>query len=235
MPVPFVVTTRPREKNSSLSCDGLDVINYPVTELVRLPVDWDAIRNFRPEIMIFTGEYSVSIACPLVREFRGAEIISIGRATAMAITRCGAASTVPESMTSDGVVALIKEKGWGRKRFALFSSAKSNMIIRNFLDSGGYDYRFFPLYDAVARDLSGLPGLLSSPGCLGIVFTSSQEAELVLRDNHIAGLLKTNGLKAFAIGTVTARSMESLGFEVAEPRGNSDLGELICKIAQGIR
>lgn len=232
LPGAFVVTTRPEEKNSPVSCGGLDVINYPVTELVRLPVDWDAIRNFHPDVLIFTSEYSASIACPLVKKFSNAEIISIGNATAKALLKCGIRSQVPEVRASAGVVSLIKQRSWGGKRFALFSSAKSNMIIRDFLISGGYDFRFFPIYDAIAKDLSGLPGLLAREGCLGIVFTSSQEAEIVLGNSYIAKLLKTRGLKTYAIGTVTARTMEAFGFTATEPRGNSDLKELICRIAE---
>lgn len=227
----FIVTTRPADKDEPLDCPGLDVENFPVTELVPLPVDWDSLISFHPQVLIFTSSYSAKIACHMLQKFPDAEKVSIGRATAEAILECGAQSYVPSIMTSEGVVALISEKAWHGKRIAIFSSAKSNMIIRNFLASGGYDFRFYALYDSVEKDLSGLPQLLTRPGCVGIIFTSSQEASIVLQQSSVSNFIKSHGVKTYAIGPVTAMTMKKLGFPPADPQGNSDLVELLCRIA----
>ena len=80
----------------------------------------------------------------------------------------------------------------GDYRFARERINKSNMIVRDFLLKEGYDFKMFTIYRSVPLDLSSLLKYILG-GCLGIIITSSQEAEIILKDQPVVSAIMNTG------------------------------------------
>ena len=228
-----LIITRPEGKaTEDVNCAGIETVNVPVTQLEDLPFDVKAFRSFDPEIVVVTSARGAETIRANIGSFgSGRTYVSIGKITGDALKSIGLNSLVPEEQTSGGIVELIKHNEWKPRRIALLSSQQSNMVVRDFLLREGYDFKLFTVYRSVPLDLSGLLKYLSE-GCLGVVMTSSQEAEIILKDRPVAAAIRNTGTRIFAIGKITADTIKKMGFTPAEPVGKSILKDLVCQIRE---
>ena len=232
----FIVTTRPEAKdNAGYSSRCFAIVNVPVTSL-KLNKDLDdaKIRNFKPDVVIFTSAYGTQTALDRFPDIFATkpEAVAIGEKTAEALVAAGLPCRLPEVRTSEGVIEIIRNNAWQNMKIILFTSSKSNRIIENFLADHGYFFIPVRLYDAVPVDSTAFIQQISSPSCFGVIITSSHEAKVVhaaLSDGKINTALLRN-VKFFAIGAPTARTMLELNLKVSDPPGESDIRELLTKI-----
>ncbi|MEM0157135.1 MAG: uroporphyrinogen-III synthase [Thermoplasmataceae archaeon] len=228
-----LIVTRPEGKaTEDLKCEGLEIINVPVTRLEDVPFNTDEFRSFNPDIVIVTSSRSADIMDKNTGLFGPNRIyVSIGRITRQALKSIGLDSVVPHEQTSAGIIQLLERNAWKTSRIALITSQQSNMIVRDFLQKKGYNYRLFTVYRSVALDSSALSKYMKR-GCLGIVVTSSQEAETILKDHTLSEQISKAETRIFAIGKTTADTIRKMGFAPAEPVGSSILQDLICQIRE---
>ncbi len=232
----FIVTTRPEAKdNAGYSSRCFSIINVPVTSLKpNKDLDDVEIRNFKPDIVIFTSSYGTQIALERFPDifFMKPEAVAIGEKTAEALVAAGLRCRLPEIRTSEGVIEIIRNNEWQNKRIILFTSSKSNRVIEDFLVDHGYCFLTVRLYDAVPIDNAAFIQRISSPSCFGVIITSSHEAKVVhaaLSDGRLNAEILRN-LKFFAIGAPTAKTMLELNLKVSDPPGESNIQELLTKI-----
>ncbi len=228
-----LIVTRPEGKIAEdPKCDGIEIINVPVTRLEDLPFNADEFHSFDPDIVIVTSSRSAETMGKHIELFGQSRIyVSIGSITQQALKSLGLESLVPLEQTSAGVINLLRQNDWITRKIALVSSQQSNMVIRDFLQNEGYNYRLFTLYRSVALDPLDLLKHLES-GCLGIVITSSQEAETILNERTLSEQLIRTGTRIFAIGKTTAETIRKMGFTPAVPVGNSILQDLVCQVKE---
>ena len=228
-----LIVTRPEGKAAgNINCPGMEIVNVPVTRLEELPFDTDTFRSFNPEIVIVTSARGADTIRSNIGSFgNGRAYISIGKITGDALRSIGLDSMVPDDQTSSGIVELIRRNGWKSHRIALLSSQQSNMVIRDFLLKEGYDFKLFTIYRSVPLDLSVLLKYILG-GCLGIIITSSQEAEIILKDQPVVSAIMNTGTLIFAIGKTTADTINKSGYTPADPVGKSVLKDLVCQIRE---
>lgn len=228
-----LIVTRPEGKaTEDINCPGIEIVNVPVTRLEELPFDAGEFETFNPEIAIVTSARGADTIRSNIGSFRSVHTyISIGKITSNALKSLGLDSLVPHDQTSGGIVELIRHNDWKSRKIVLLSSQQSNMVVRDFLLQEGYDFKLFIIYRSVPLDLSGLLGYIHG-GCLGIVITSSQEAEIILKDQPVATTIMNTGTRIFAIGKTTADTIKKSGYTPADPVGKSILKDLVCQIKQ---
>lgn len=227
----IILTTRPLEKFYPVNApEGFSIVNIPLTEIRELPVDWDHIWASAPQVLVFTSTVGARIFLDHEggNSLKDPEVIAIGNATAQELSRRFHGIAVPSRQSSDGIVELLRTEKYSGKTVALFSSAKSNRIIQNYLSANGFQYIQCDLYDAVPVRKNELNDYLSRNDVVCVIITSSHEARLF---REIAGSRAT--LKPlFAIGETTARTMRDLGISPSEPVGNSDLSSLVQEVCR---
>ena len=228
----WIVVTRPEDKKQDEQVSRhLEVRNFPVTQLKRLPFEPQEFTDFGPDVVVFTSTVAADIIGESQIAFKeGTEFVAIGRKTADALKRMGIDPIVPEIMTSEGVIDLISGRFSNQRRIALMSSDKSNGAIENYLRKAGYQERTFTLYDSIPLPIDGLRPLIDSLDCFGIIITSSYEARIVFGPSGIAKDSIRPDLHVFAIGDVTRRTLREIGMMVSEPFGESDIAGLIRNI-----
>ena len=229
----IIVTTRPSGKFKPIKVpEGFRIINTPLTEITPVSVDWGLVRDFEPQVLIFTSTVGARIFIDskngIVKD--KVDVIAIGSATARELSSRFSNITIPARRNSDGIVDLLKSGDYSGRKIAVFTSAKSNRIIQNFLSENNYRYIQCDLYDANPVSRSNLTEYLSRKDVAAVIITSSQEAELFKK---IAGPQAT--LKPlYAIGETTASTMEKIGIRPSEPLGKSDLESLVMEICKKI-
>lgn len=233
----FVITTRPSVKESGHHEDvgSLRVINIPVTKLEpnRL-FSPSAVQDFEPDIAIFTSTYGAEIFLKEVTEemCRDVRAIAIGKKTAATLKERYPDIEVPDTETSEGVTKLLGQALKEKDRVVLFVSSRTNGLISKYLDDHNVRCLSIELYAAEPVKDGKFFGQASKEGCLGVVFTSSYEVNVVF--NEILSEEEKSRLaeriKFFAIGRTTAGTMEKLGVEVSHPLGESDLEKLLKDI-----
>ena len=224
-----IVTTRPAIKSrSTREPFGTRILNIPLTEIVPLEQDWNAVREFNPDILVFTSTVAGNIfmeASPL-NQSANPKVVAIGMKTAEVLKKRFSDVCVPEDQSSSGIIDYFRSTDFGSRRIALFTSARSNRLVNNFLKENGYNFMQVDLYDARPSPGKEIIECLFRDEVLGIILTSSQEAEIFA---SIAGTYR-NRKPLFAIGKTTADTMRRLGLDVSEPLGKSDLGGLAEEI-----
>ena len=230
-PCRIIITTRPSWKFKPIRVpEGFRIINIPLTEIAPISVDWNHIRAFAPQVLIFTSTVGARIFIESENEFVSdkIEVIAIGSATASELSSRFSNITVPASRNSDGIVDLLSSGNYNERKIAVFSSAKSNRIIQNYLSKNNYTYIQCDLYDALPVSSSKITEYLPRNDVAAVIITSSQEAEVFM---DIAG--PQAALKPlYAIGETTASTMNRIGIPPSEPLGKSDLESLVKEICR---
>ncbi len=214
MDTKFLVTTRPAEKYNEIKGLCFDVINIPVTRIIDFePPEID----FKPDVVILTSQHGAEL---FFKNYNiNAVYMAIGKKTGDEIKRHGINPLIPDDNSSYGLIRILDN--YKDKRIAMFRSKKSNEILRNFLIKNNFDFREFFLYDIVPVN-NNICNYINDERCIGVVITSSMEAEIISSMCHEIK-------NAFAIGKVTEKTLKSRNINVIKT-GNSDFNELIMEI-----
>ncbi|SMD31595.1 uroporphyrinogen-III synthase [Picrophilus oshimae] len=210
----FIVTIRPAEKYNEIKGSCFDVINIPVTRIVDLE---PPVIDYKPDVIVLTSEHGADLFFKYYN-LKGI-FMAIGRKTGDEIKRHGINPLIPKDESSYGLINLLDK--YKDKRIAMFRSMKSNNIIRDYLIKNHFDFKEYFLYDIVPVN-SDICNYINDDKCMGVVITSSMEAEIIVSMCH--------GIKnAFAIGRVTEEKLRSMNINVIKT-GKSDFIDLIKEI-----
>jgi uroporphyrinogen-III synthase len=228
-----IITTRPEEKAElSYSSDCFELVNIPVTKLVvNHEIDTKSILNFKPTLGVFTSTKGVEIFLSVFkgRYLQEMRVVAIGHKTAGILSSQYSNVQVPAEKTSRGVNKLLDQIIGKEDRIALFTSAKSNGIILEHIQSRGWRHMEIKLYDAVVLDTDPIFIEASKEDCLGIVITSSMEARAIFGKDNLKDRDKkiVAGTHIFAIGATTEETLKELGIPISKPIGKSNLKEML--------
>jgi len=223
------VVTRARDQAEglvqSLEALGADVIAAPVIRIEPLPDD-GALRSAladpsRWRWIVFTSQNAVHVVCDQMRGW-GKEpavlakgnVVALGPKTAAALEREGVVvSLVPETTTSEGVLAALEQQGSLPGTRVLIPCAQdAREVLPDGLRAAGAEVEVIPVY-ATARE-TGNGKRLASDILHGLIdavtFTSPSTVhgfvELVGEDTA-----KSGQFAAVVIGPVTAQAARDAG------------------------
>ncbi len=223
-----IVVTRARDQAEglvqSLEALGADVIAAPVIRIEPLPDD-GALRSAladpsRWRWIVFTSQNAVHVVCDQMRgwgrdpdEIAG-NVVALGPKTATALEREGVqVSLVPETTTSEGVLAALEhEGGLAGARVLIPCAQDAREVLPDGLRAAGAQVEVIPVYittreagngERLAADI--LHGLIDA-----VTFTSPSTVhgfvELVGEDTA-----KSGQFAAVVIGPVTAQAARDAG------------------------
>jgi len=223
------VVTRARDQAEglvqSLEALGADVIAAPVIRIEPLPDD-GALRSAladpsRWRWIVFTSQNAVHVVCDQMRGW-GKEpavlakgnVVALGPKTAAALEREGViVSLVPETTTSEGVLAALEQEGsLAGARVLIPCAQDAREVLPDGLRAAGAEVEVIPVY-ATARE-TGNGKRLASDILHGLIdavtFTSPSTVhgfvELVGEDTA-----KSGQFAAVVIGPVTAQAARDAG------------------------
>ncbi|BAB59774.1 uroporphyrinogen-III synthase [Thermoplasma volcanium GSS1] len=217
----FIISLRPAEKFVKFDSPCFDLINIPVTRLMPLDINIEKIlKESAADCIVFTSTFGVDLFFSRVN-MKGFTILGIGKATCERVQAYGHKCLYPENMDSEGLANLIISK-CKDKKILILRSKKANEVLTEKLKEEGIDFLEFRIYDAVP-DTKDFEKHYKDQNCLGVIITSSMEAEIVIP------FLKEDKKMVFSIGVTTTNTLMSHGI-MPDITGNSDFLELLKKI-----
>jgi uroporphyrinogen-III synthase len=214
----------------ALEAEGAEVVRLPTIEIIPpesyAPLDavLERIRGF--DWLIVTSANGAAALDGRMQSLRISlerlqhlQIAAIGPATAVALERIGlTVSAVPEEYVAEAVVAMLKEKVFG-KHVLLVRAAVARDIIPEELQQCGADIEVVSAYRTVvpsdsielARELFKAGKRLPD----AVTFTSSSTVDNFVALLAAAKMEMPSGLRAVSIGPVTTRTLRRHGWEPA--------------------
>ncbi len=227
----FLITTRPEDKYEAIPLKNIKIINIPLTGIKRNKMD-EKEKNLliqdNPDIVVLTSSYGAKIFFEYYFKFFKSEpvFIAIGESTADIITKYCHDPVVPGEKNSYGVIDLLKN--YKKNKIALFRSNRSNEIIRNFLETHGYNYHEYFIYSIEAIYNNRIKEYITSENCMGILFTSSMEVDVFFT---ITGEINK---PVYAIGKITGETLGKYNYNPIIFNNNSNFKNIVKKIDQNI-
>ncbi len=227
MDTKYLLTTRPEIKFNKIHTENINIINFPLTKIVDIKLDEkciNEIKNNNYDIIILTSSYGAEIFFNnYYRYIKEATFIPIGDKTLDVIRKYTDNYLIPDEKDSYGIINIIKN--YKNKKIALFRSKKSNNILNNYLKSNNYTFYEYYIYDIENIYDTKIINLLNSSNCIGILFTSSLEADIFFN------ILKNNKIhkNIFAIGKITEETVIRHGYNTTFT-GNSNFEETVKEI-----
>ena len=149
-----------------------------------------------------------------VRCLSGAKFAVIGKATAAALLKRGIrADVVPREFCAEGLLKALKSHVCGQK-VLIARAEKAREVLPDGLRAAGAAVDVVPVYRTAAADPAE-SGLLDAmdEGVDAITFTSSSTVLNFVK--AVGDISRTRDAKCFAIGPVTAKTMEENGIKPA--------------------
>ena len=231
----FIITTRPKQKYRNISGSCFDVVNIPVTEVHisgKIKEIKKELNQFNPSVIILTSSTGSAILMNLgiSGNFR---FICIGDKTAMPLMDAGINAEIPEEKNSHGLADYIEKHVNREDRIALCRSEQHEYYIDRFLANNGYVFKDFPLYSLKAIPSDGILNHIERKHCMGILFTSSLEAQVVIEFlSEKQKLDVLNNKKVFSIGKTTSNTLIKYRIKTEAVKSESDFEALIKEISE---
>ncbi len=227
MDTKYLITTRPEIKFNKIYTENIKIINFPLTEIVDIKLDKEIIneiKNNNYEIIILTSSYGAETFFNNYYKYtKKVMFIPIGNKTLDVIKKYNNNYIIPDEKDSYGIINIIKN--YKDKKIALFRSKKSNNILSNYLKNNNYNFYEYYIYDIKNIYDSKIIDLINNDNCIGILFTSSLEANVffdILKN-------KKTDKKFFSIGKITEKTINDHGYKT-DFTGNSNFEETIKEI-----
>jgi uroporphyrinogen III methyltransferase/synthase len=252
-----VVVTRPREHALDLcellAARGADAVAVPCLE-VRPPEDLAALDDAVARVHEFDGVvlssqpgvaafFDTLLRVGLdARALAGKLVVAVGRSTADAAAARGVvADLVPDDAHSEGLASLLDARGVLARAWLHVRAAEGRAQLQRAIEGAGGRYELAVAYRTerpsipamVLRSL--LPAEAGGEGFDAVAFASGKTAaQFVTLLEQAHGSARARELmgaaKIVAIGPVTARAVEELGFFVAEVAVRPDDSALVDAI-----
>ena len=232
---PFIITTRPDKKYTSVSGDCFEVVNIPVTEVhisSRVEEVKEELIQFNPDVIVltsFTGS-KILMSLGISGNFK---FICIGEKTALPLIDSGLDVQIPEEKNSYGLADYIERCVNKSDKIALCRSEQHDNYIDTFLTKNGYVFKNFTLYSLTAIPFDSIINYIEMRNCMGILFTSSLEAKVVnefLLKKHKSDVL--NHKKVFSIGKMTSNTLKKYKIKTETMESESNFEELLKEITK---
>ena len=232
---PFIIATRPEQKYKTVSGACFDVVNIPVTEVHisnRIKEVKEELFQFNPDLIVLTSSTGSKILMSLGIS-GNFKFICIGEKTASPLIDSGLDVNIPQEKNSYGLADYIGRYVNKENRIALCRSEQHDNYIDAFLTKNGYVFKNFTLYSLAAIPFDNIINYIERKNCVGILFTSSLEAKVVIEfllNKHKIDVL--NHKKVFSIGKMTSNTLKKYRIKAETMASESNFEELLMEITK---
>ena len=144
-----IITFRPEEKFRKINLDNADIINVPLTKIIKIKIEENTIQNEYYDYVIFTSSIAVESFKEQIKNYKeflnGKKLIAIGSKTAEYL---GMECTVPDIQSSKGIIDVVSE---GSKVLLVRSKNGNPYLVKKLKEKGSVKiinaYKSIVIYD----------------------------------------------------------------------------------------
>lgn len=215
---------------------GFEVVPIPLIRAVPIDFSKGDVLTFSPEFVVISSKNGVKHLFSRIspENFRNATFIAVGRATAERLKRLGIEPLIPENFSGEGVVKAIESWDLRDKKFLIVKPKFARKLVPEFLKERGAKVKEVAVYETVTDE--SIKEKLNKEMGKGFdiaVFTSPSNFKsfLTISGDRGKNLLKRG--KIVAIGHVTKKAIERLGFKVWKVPKEYTIDAIVNLIIQG--